>query len=45
MVKNKEKFALWLTPEAKRLIEKKYQEDNCGSKSEFIEKAVRFYCG
>lgn len=45
MVKNKEKFALWLTPEAKMMIEKKYQEDNCGSKSEFIEKAVRFYYG
>ena len=45
MVKDKEKFALWLTPEAKQKVEQHYREDNCQSRSEFIEKAVKFYCG
>lgn len=26
-------------------VEKLYREDDCRSKSEFIEKAIRFYCG
>lgn len=45
MVKGKEKFALWLTPEAKGEVERHFKEDNCQSKSEFIEKAIRFYSG
>ena len=45
MVKGKQKFALWLTPEAKQQIEKHYREDNCRSQSEYIEKAVKFYSG
>lgn len=45
MVSGKIKFALWLTPEAKRLVDEGYRSDNCASRSEFIEKAVRFYCG
>ena len=43
--KNKVKFALWLYPETKELVEKHYGEDNCDSQSAFIEKAIRFYCG
>lgn len=45
MVEGKYKFALWLTPEAKELVEKFYRSDGCKSQSEFIEKAIRFYCG
>lgn len=45
MVYGKEKFALWLTPEAKEQVDIYYRKNNCKSKSEFIEKAVRFYCG
>jgi len=45
MVRGKQKFALWLTPETKQKIEGHYCEDNCKSQSEFIEKAVKFYCG
>lgn len=45
MVREKQKFALWLTPETKRKIEDHYRGDNCKSQSEFIEKAVKFYCG
>lgn len=45
MVRDKKKFALWLTPETKQKIQGHYREDNCKSQSEFIEKAVKFYCG
>ena len=40
---NKEKYAFWLTPEAKKMIETNAPLSNCGSQSEFVEKAVRFY--
>ena len=45
MVEGKDKFALWLTPEAKELVEQAFRQDGCRSRSEFIEKAVCFYCG
>ena len=45
MVIGKEKFALWITPEAKKEVETHYKQDNCKSQSEYIEKAVRFYSG
>ena len=45
MVKGKDKFALWLTPEAREMVDKGYRTDNCVSRSEYIEKAVRFYTG
>lgn len=43
--KEKEKFTMWLYPETLSKIKELYREDNCRSKSEFIEKAVRFYIG
>ena len=45
MVKGKEKFALWLTPECRQLIDDCYADDQCQSRSEYIEKAVWFYSG
>ena len=45
MVEGKEKFALWITPEGKQAVESHYKDDNCKSKSEYIEKAIRFYSG
>ena len=45
MVEGKEKFALWITPEAKQKVESHFKKDNCKSKSEYIEKAVHFYSG
>ena len=39
------KFPLWFTPETKEQVERYYRRDNCKSQSEFIEKAIRFYCG
>lgn len=45
MFENKKKFALWMYPDTLKKIGEIYREDNCGSKSEFIEKAVNFYIG
>lgn len=42
---NKQKFALWIHPDTTAMVKKLYKSDNCKSRSEFIEKAVRFYCG
>ena len=44
-VRNKEKFALWAYPDTLAEVETIYEQDNCRSKSEFIEKAIRFYLG
>ena len=45
MSSNKKKFALWVSEDALSLVEDIYKEDNCKSKSEFIEKAICFYHG
>lgn len=42
---NKRKFALWIHPDTQNTVKELYKKDNCSSQSEFIEKAVRFYCG
>jgi hypothetical protein len=42
---NKKKFPLWMYPETRKLVADWYKRDNCQSQSEFIEKAIRFYCG
>lgn len=39
------KFPLYLFRETMELVNTLYAHDNCKSKTEFIEKAVRFYCG
>lgn len=44
-VGNKEKFPLWAYPETLEEVGEVYEQDNCRSKSEFIEKAVKFYLG
>lgn len=41
----KKKYAFWLTQETKDELARLYSEDNCASQSEFVEKAIRFYCG
>ena len=43
--RNKEKFALWAYPDTLEEVSNTFQSDNCKSKSEFIEKAVKFYLG
>lgn len=41
----KRKFALWAKPSTLDKVKKMYQDDNCASQSEFIEKAIIFYMG
>ena len=41
----KKKYAFWLSQETKDELSQLYTEDNCASQSEFVEKAVKFYCG
>ena len=41
----KEKVAVYFHPEKIMKSEQEYKEDNCASKTEFIEKAVKFYIG
>ena len=43
MFEDKRKFALWLHPETLEQVDAAYKKDDCRSKSEFIEKALRFY--
>ena len=45
MANKKIKFPLWLMPETKATVECLYRQDGCNSQSEFIEKAILFYCG
>lgn len=44
-MENKKKFALWAHDETFEKVEHLYRGDNCRSRSEFIEKAILFYCG
>ena len=39
----KERFAFYLTPEKKAILERRYQEDRSRSITDFIERAVDFY--
>lgn len=41
----KMKFPLYIFPDTMEKVDMLYEADNCKSKTEFIEKAVRFYCG
>ena len=41
----KEKFALYLTPDMKARLERRYQEDGSRSLTGFIENAINFYLG
>lgn len=41
----KRRFQSWLRPSTIKLMDRLYEDDNCRSRSEFIEKAIRFYAG
>jgi len=41
----KQRFGLKIFPETLEIVDTLFKHDNCKSRSEFIEKAVRFYCG
>ena len=42
---NKKRTAVWLSPSVIRRMDSWLEEDNCSTRSEFIEKALRFYMG
>ena len=42
---NKKRTAVWLSPRLIRRMDSWLEEDNCSTRSEFIEKALRFYMG
>ena len=39
------RIPLWIYPSVEEKIQKNYEADNCKSPSEFLEKAILFYCG
>lgn len=39
----KRRFQSWFKPSALKLVDTLYEQDNCRSRSEFIEKAIVFY--
>ena len=45
MHSNKKKTTIWLYPEVIQRMDGWLEADNCASRSEFVEKAVRFYMG
>ena len=41
----KRRFQSWFKPSTLKLVDRLYEQDNCRSRSEFIEKAIVFYAG
>ena len=44
-MENKTRMAVWFTPSIISRMDGWLKEDNCKTRSEFIEKALRFYMG
>ena len=45
MNEDKKRHTVWLTLDAWSQVETSYTKDNCTTKNEYIEKAIRFYTG
>ena len=45
MGENRHRHTVWMDDAVWDQVESHYQADNCSTKNEFIEKAVRFYSG
>ena len=45
MREKKARFSVWLHPEIMEQAKRWQKDDNCRSQSDFIEKAIEFYCG
>jgi hypothetical protein len=41
----KGRYSLWLSNENIKKVDMVYQLDHCKSRSEFVDRAIRFYCG
>ena len=45
MKDEKDRHTVWMKPDSWDIVEHHYREDNCSTKNEYIEKAIRFYSG
>ena len=45
MSEDKNRHTVWLSEDAWDLVETQYRKDNCSTRNEYIEKAIRFYSG
>ncbi len=45
MKKDKARHTIWLNSDAWSQVENSYTKDNCSTRNEYIEKAIRFYTG
>ena len=45
MEQEKQRYAIWINQSSMEVAQKLYRQDNCKSRSEFIEKAILFYAG
>ena len=45
MSSDKNRHTVWLDDETWDMVKSHYHEDNCSTKNEFIDKAIRFYTG
>lgn len=44
-MENKQQKKIWLYPQTETKIKAHLKQANCASDSEFVEKAINFYCG
>lgn len=45
MMSEKTRHTVWLPDDVWSKVESQYRSDNCSTKNEYIEKAIRFYTG
>lgn len=45
MGENRHRHTVWMDDPVWDQVESRYQKDNCSTKNEYIEKAIRFYSG
>ena len=45
MTNGNERHTVWMASAVWNMVEQHYHEDNCSTKNEYIEKAIRFYSG
>ena len=45
MDENRHRHTVWMDDDVWDQVESHYQKDNCSTKNEYVEKAIRFYSG
>ena len=43
--RNKKQLTVWVQPETTEKVKEMYKQADCRSRSEFVERAIRFYTG